>query len=102
MIARSVARFYLPSCPINISIYQITNGPSLLPKKKKKKKTNKSRLCHEYLKDFDDFFFVLLITIIARSMARFYLLSCPINILIYVFLPDVTLNGILLFFKDLC
>ena len=58
-------------------------------------------MCQKYFMDFDDFFFVLLITIIARSMARFYLLSCPINILIHVFLPDVTLNGILLFFKEL-
>ena len=70
-------------------------------KKKRGERREGAKLCQKYFMDFDDFFFVLLITIIARSMARFYLLSCPINILIYVFLPDVTLNGKLVFFTDL-
>ena len=42
-----------------------------------------TRLCQKYFMDFDDLFFVLLIRRIARSVARFYLSSCPINIPIY-------------------
>ena len=51
--------------------------------------------------DFDDLFFVLLIRIIARSLARFYLPSCPINISIYVFLPHATLKGTSAFLEEL-
>ena len=93
-IARSVARFYLSSCPINIPIYQITNALSWNGSTSEKNMLNNASLCHDLLKDFDDFFCVLLTTTIARSLARFYLLSCPINIWIYVFLPHVTLKEI--------
>ena len=42
-----------------------------------------ARLCQKYFIDCDDFFFVLLIRMIARNVARFYLPNCPINISIY-------------------
>ena len=100
-IARSVARFYLSSCPINIPIYQITNALSWNGSTSEKNMLNNASLCYDLLKDFDDFFCVLLTTTIARSLARFYLLSCPINIWIYVFLPDVTLKGISAFWEGL-
>ena len=51
--------------------------------------------------DFDDFFFVLLTRIIARSLARFYLPSCQINISIYVFFPHATLKGTSAFLEEL-
>ena len=72
-----------------------------LEKKKKKDKFEWASLCQKFLKDIDDFFFILLTRIIARSVARFYLPSCPINISIYVFLPHATLKGTSVFLEEM-
>ena len=46
-------------------------------------KAETTRLWQKYLIDCDDIFFVLLTRIIARSVARFYLPNCTLNIPIY-------------------
>ena len=102
-IVRIVASLYLSNCPVNITFCHITNG--LCPNEqtsggKKKKRRNNVRFCHKFLKDSDNFLCVLLTTPIAKSLARIYILICPINVLIYVFLPGVTLRENLAFWDE--